>query len=820
MSSRNSFYRSRIVGLGTLRQMGFATPLYVAPMTGEYGVLYIDAESIIEDDSDSDHMINNSLLPDAEMVINIGAEGTYDTYHAHYPCVIKESDTSYKMWYSGYDNTNVRIMYATSTDGHNWSNHAMVIDIDVEGTYDIVHAYNPCVIKESDTSYKMWYCGRTGTTDRILYATSTNGTTWSNHAMVLNINAEGTYDTDGNTHPSIIKESDTSYKMWYSGYDGTNWRILYATSTNGTTWSNHQMVINYNVEGDTSYKIWYVGNDGTNYRIIYATSANGTTWSNHEMVININVEGTYDTDYLYSPTVIKESDTSYKMWYSGHDGSNYRILYATSANGVHWGNPDPNAKMVMNIGDEGTYDTNYAYKPCVIKESDISYKMWYTGYDGTNQRIIYATSTDGHNWANHQLVLNINQEGTYDTTQTAFPCVIKESDTSYKMWYMGKDASNWRCIYATSANGITWTGHTMVVDIGDEGTYDTATIYSPYVIKESASSYKMWYAGYDSSTYRIIYCTSTNGTTWTGHTMVLERDTEGTYDTGTIYDTSIIKESDTSYKMWYTGGDGTNYRIMYATSANGTNWTNHEMIVDKNVEGTYDSTNAHQPYVIKESDTSYKMWYAGSDGSNNRILYASSRDGRHWGNFVELDYSEKKYGASSMSFGGTTEHLSIPDSTDWTFGGDDMSIDFWIRFDEIGTVQWLLSQWISGASTSWLFQKTAANEMQMIVTGAATLTDTTTSLAVDTWYHIAFTYDGTTYRLFVDGVIVDSDAGTYSFDDVSASICIGGVWDTTDLTFRTGTQVFDGYMDNIRITKGEALWTSNFDVDDDEEMFY
>ena len=290
----------------------------------------------------------------------------------------------------------------------------------------------------------------------------------------------------------------------------------------------------------------------------------------------------------------------------------------------------PDFLMTVDIGSEGTYDIERIYAPSVIKESDTSYKMWYSGREGGHYRIIYCTSTDGLNWTNFQMVVDFGSEGTYDTYHAFTPHVIKESDTSYKMWYTGHTPSNARILYCTSTNGINWTNFQLVVDMGSEGTYDTHRTYSPSVIKESDTSYKMWYDGFDNDKYRIIYCTSTDGINWTNFQMVVDVGLEGTYDTIHVYSPSVIKESDTSYKMWYDGTDGQRYRILYCTSTDGINWTNFQMVVDVGSEGTYDTWRTHMPHVMKESSNSYKMWYTGYSDKFVTI-YAGSSDGINWG---------------------------------------------------------------------------------------------------------------------------------------------------------------------------------------------
>jgi hypothetical protein len=275
--------------------------------------------------------------------------------------------------------------------------------------------------------------------------------------------------------------------------------------------------------------------------------------------------------------------------------------------------------MVVDKNQEGIYDINRSYAPCVVKESDTSYKMWYGCYDDISYRILYAISTDGINWTNHQLVINIGAEGVYDTIHVNMPCVIKESDTSYKMWYTGHDGINHRILYAISTDGINWTGHQMVVNINNIS-YDSDGVYGPCVIKESDTSYKMWYGGNSPDNWKIIYAISTDGISWQNPQLVIDKAIIGTYDSSQVREPYIIKESDTSYKMWYSAHDGTRWRILYAESVDGITWTDHKLSIDHYTEESYGTSNSYAPCVIKESDVLYKMWYSGYN-SYWSILY-------------------------------------------------------------------------------------------------------------------------------------------------------------------------------------------------------
>jgi hypothetical protein len=81
----------------------------------------------------------------------------------------------------------------------------------------------------------------------------------------------------------------------------------------------------------------------------------------------------------------------------------------------------------------------------------------------------------------------------------------------------------------------------------------------------------------------------------------------------------------------------------------------------------------------------------------------------------------------------------------------------------------------------------------------------TTSLALNTWYHVAVTRDGSnTVRLFVNG-------------DNEASITYTGTLNATTDGLRIGRSdylylYYMGYMDEVSVSKGVARWVSNFSV--------
>jgi hypothetical protein len=80
-----------------------------------------------------------------------------------------------------------------------------------------------------------------------------------------------------------------------------------------------------------------------------------------------------------------------------------------------------------------------------------------------------------------------------------------------------------------------------------------------------------------------------------------------------------------------------------------------------------------------------------------------------------------------------------------------------------------------------------------------------TAVSTSTWYHIAVTRSGTNTKLFVNG---SQEGSTYTDSNVYVNGLNRPVLGADGLTI--GTSPFNGYIDDLRITKGIARYTSNF----------
>ena len=104
-----------------------------------------------------------------------------------------------------------------------------------------------------------------------------------------------------------------------------------------------------------------------------------------------------------------------------------------------------------------------------------------------------------------------------------------------------------------------------------------------------------------------------------------------------VFNPRVLYNSDSSrYEMWFgaTANFSTNYgrpyKIGFAYSEDGINWTKHPTPVLEAEPGAWDEWTVEGHTVLRENGM-YKMWYFGSDNEyNDGIGYATSPDGIHW----------------------------------------------------------------------------------------------------------------------------------------------------------------------------------------------
>jgi hypothetical protein len=151
-----------------------------------------------------------------------------------------------------------------------------------------------------------------------------------------------------------------------------------------------------------------------------------------------------------------------------------------------------------------------------------------------------------------------------------------------------------------------------------------------------------------------------------------------------------------------------------------------------------------------------------------------------------------------MYFDGTGDNLYTPNACLPATG--DFTLEMWIYPASTSGYQLIYSQFINGNSGSiqitWndISSKFAMND------GSGVFLTSSSTYSTNAWYHLAIVRTGSTFTMYVNGTSVAS--GTNSYSIVQTASYIG--------TRSLSDGYFNGYIDDIRITRGYARYTANF----------
>ena len=170
---------------------------------------------------------------------------------------------------------------------------------------------------------------------------------------------------------------------------------------------------------------------------------------------------------------------------------------------------------------------------------------------------------------------------------------------------------------------------------------------------------------------------------------------------------------------------------------------------------------------------------------------------------AQISTAQSKFGGASMYFDGTGDYITVPSDTSFDFGTGDFTIEFWMNPSNItGTWQAIISRKYQG-SGGWRIYKTAGSNNLSFYHPSGYYSTTNTGLTNGTWHHIAVVRSGSTLTTYVDGTSRGTDTISAAVSPTSADVEIGqGVY--------TSAYPYEGYLDDIRITKGVARYTANF----------
>lgn len=192
--------------------------------------------------------------------------------------------------------------------------------------------------------------------------------------------------------------------------------------------------------------------------------------------------------------------------------------------------------------------------------------------------------------------------------------------------------------------------------------------------------------------------------------------------------------------------------------------------------------------------------------------------GKAWSSSGAAQFSTENYKfpiGSLYLTGGNSGNIATPYSDGFDFGGGDFTVEVFVQYLGLGSNQYsgIISQDQIKGTRGWLLLVDPDNGGGFTF---AAWRGRTSYLAVDPtpapvderFHHVAAVRAGEKLSLYVDGVEVSSVAITGYIGNPEGPCVVGRLGSTSGYTNNTA---FNGYIDELRITKGVARYTEDFD---------
>ncbi len=175
---------------------------------------------------------------------------------------------------------------------------------------------------------------------------------------------------------------------------------------------------------------------------------------------------------------------------------------------------------------------------------------------------------------------------------------------------------------------------------------------------------------------------------------------------------------------------------------------------------------------------------------------------------AQLDTAQSKFGTASMLFDGTGDYITFPDSDDYNFGTGDFTIECWVRLNSVSGKYFIVGQ-DAETNPRWMIRLAFSDSNGLEFTthnGTSWIVNciqgSNSGWAINTWYHIACVRNGSSWKAYRNGVQIATDTQSVTWPDISQVLSVGG--DTFPANY------FDGWIDELRIIKGTAVYTGAF----------
>jgi hypothetical protein len=173
---------------------------------------------------------------------------------------------------------------------------------------------------------------------------------------------------------------------------------------------------------------------------------------------------------------------------------------------------------------------------------------------------------------------------------------------------------------------------------------------------------------------------------------------------------------------------------------------------------------------------------------------------------AQISTTQSKFGGSSMYFDGTGDYLIAPNSQNVAFGTGDFTVEAWVYLSA-SKAQVIMDTRLVNSNTTAIALAIDSSNYPYVYVNNSTLFTSSTAISLSTWTHIAMVKSSGTITLYINGTKPSTGSAASSTSLTDTALTIGSAIDYRDTS---ATLHFNGYIDDLRITKGYARYTANF----------
>jgi len=196
------------------------------------------------------------------------------------------------------------------------------------------------------------------------------------------------------------------------------------------------------------------------------------------------------------------------------------------------------------------------------------------------------------------------------------------------------------------------------------------------------------------------------------------------------------------------------------------------------------------------------------DGANNSTTFVDEsyipKTITTYGN-AKISTSQSKFGGASGAFDGSGDYLLLDNTADLAFGSGAFTIEGWVYLNSV-SYQTIFAKHTPGVTGDFgFFINNSTSLLIGLNNTPGGFVRTVPTISANTWYHFAMVGNGSgTVKIYWDGTQAGADIAAASINnDVPKWIIGADQWSSP-------THFLNGYLDEFRITKGLARYTSNF----------